>query len=385
MTICRIFGQSLSLTPRRTSTSLFSVSIFKRVDALKVVLANDIRYCCHVVQVNACSQPDDISLNNMTTISDVIRQYNLSASTSKNRHGKERGRRSPWSKRERLAKDSTDCHRSASGLWGTDTSSSCVGGAGYRVLVEQDPLLQDTDIFSIFAVQPGRQDLRRASPARGTTGDRRAAAQSLFSQREGAREYLQQQLPDYMIPSSFIMLGSLPLTPTASLTAMHSAPGSHPRRGFRGPADSRRIQDGVDLDRVVGVERVSRTSNFFELGGDSILGIQLVARANQSGFRLDPRYLFEHPTLEKLALVSSTLSRTIETEPATGPSPLTPIQRWFFEQNMPQPESCCQAIFSDDTQTRDCRRPRTCPASGLRPPRCLAAYVFNARRENGRH
>jgi len=117
-----------------------------------------------------------------------------------------------------------------------------------------------------------------------------------------------------MIPSSFIMLGSLPLTPTASLTAMHSRAGSHPEEVFEAPQTLAEFKMASIWTELLGVERVSRTSNFFELGGDSILGIQLVARANQSGFRLDPRYLFEHPTLEKLALVSSTLSRTIETE-----------------------------------------------------------------------
>ncbi len=85
--------------------------------------------------------------------------------------------------------------------------------------------------------------------------------------------------------------------------------------------------------------------NFFELGGDSILSIQVTARASRAGLRLATRDLFRHQTIAELATVA-TGSRPIaaETGPVTGPVPLTPIQLWFLEQGLPEPQHFNQAV-----------------------------------------
>ena len=85
---------------------------------------------------------------------------------------------------------------------------------------------------------------------------------------------------------------------------------------------------------VLRLERVGIHDNFFELGGDSILSIQIIARANAAGLRLTPRQVFHHQTISGLASVAgSEAAPTSEQGPVTGPVPLTPIQRWFFEQD----------------------------------------------------
>src|SRR5262249_8958634 len=78
--------------------------------------------------------------------------------------------------------------------------------------------------------------------------------------------------------------------------------------------------------------------NFFDLGGDSILSIQVVARANHAGLRLSPRQFFQHQTIASLAAVANT-APAVEAEQGlvTGPLPLTPIQRWVMEGNPPDP------------------------------------------------
>jgi non-ribosomal peptide synthase protein (TIGR01720 family) len=78
--------------------------------------------------------------------------------------------------------------------------------------------------------------------------------------------------------------------------------------------------------------------NFFELGGDSILSIQVVARARQEGLHLTPQQLFQYQTVAELAAVAETTT-DVEAEQGAvrGEVPLTPIQRWFFEQEPSEP------------------------------------------------
>jgi non-ribosomal peptide synthase protein (TIGR01720 family) len=86
--------------------------------------------------------------------------------------------------------------------------------------------------------------------------------------------------------------------------------------------------------------------NFFELGGDSILSIQIIARANQVGLQLTPRHLFKHQTIAELAAVTSTtIPVQVEQGLVTGSVPLTPIQHWFFEQNLPEPHHFNQSVL----------------------------------------
>jgi non-ribosomal peptide synthase protein (TIGR01720 family) len=98
--------------------------------------------------------------------------------------------------------------------------------------------------------------------------------------------------------------------------------------------------------QVLGIEQIGIHDNFLELGGDSILSIQVVAKANQAGLKVSTNQLFEYPTIAELVTVIGT-SSTIqaEQEPVVGAVPLTPIQHWFFEQNFPEPHHWNQAIL----------------------------------------
>ena len=88
------------------------------------------------------------------------------------------------------------------------------------------------------------------------------------------------------------------------------------------------------------VSSVGVHDNFFELGGDSIIAIQVMSRAAQSGIRLVMRDLFQFPTIAELA--TALANRTyrapvVESEEPTGAIDLTPIQEWFFEKQLPDP------------------------------------------------
>uniref|UniRef100_UPI001FC9A200 condensation domain-containing protein n=1 Tax=Amycolatopsis circi TaxID=871959 RepID=UPI001FC9A200 len=89
--------------------------------------------------------------------------------------------------------------------------------------------------------------------------------------------------------------------------------------------------------QVLRVERVGRDDNFFALGGDSILGIQVMSRAAKAGLAVTPKLLFQHPTVGELAGVAAAVdagANGAEQGPVTGALTPTPIQRRFLAQRL---------------------------------------------------
>ena len=152
---------------------------------------------------------------------------------------------------------------------------------------------------------------------------------------------LREKLPEYMVPI-ITVLSSLPLTKNGkvdrdALPAPDLA-SSDPEKGYVAPetAEERLL---VELwSKALGLGRIGVHDNFFELGGDSILSIQIANRAHAAGLRLTPRQIFQNRTIAKLATVVEHIqtARPVD-EVSSGPVPLTPIQHWFFEQDLPDP------------------------------------------------
>jgi amino acid adenylation domain-containing protein/non-ribosomal peptide synthase protein (TIGR01720 family) len=156
------------------------------------------------------------------------------------------------------------------------------------------------------------------------------------------RSFLQKQLPDYMVPSAFVMLDALPLSISGKLDrrALPAPDWTRPELevSFIAPRTPEEQLLANIWAQVLGVERVGVQDNFFELGGDSILSIQIVARAKEAGLCLTPMQLFQHQTIAQLIAVA-TKTPELQTDQGlvTGEVPLTAIQQWFFEQNLPEP------------------------------------------------
>jgi len=167
------------------------------------------------------------------------------------------------------------------------------------------------------------------------------------------RRFLKEKLPEYMVPSAFVTLEALPLTPNGKVDrqALPSPQGTRPELEGAYVAPRTPVEEvlaGIWAE-VLGLEQVGVHDNFFNLGGDSILSIQIIARANQAGLRLSPRDLFQHPTVERMAgavgQVDHGAAVQAEQRVVKGPVPLIPIQRWFFEQNLPEPHHWNQALL----------------------------------------
>ncbi len=151
-----------------------------------------------------------------------------------------------------------------------------------------------------------------------------------------------------MIPAAWRVLAALPLTPSGkvdhrALPAPEFTGGS---AGYVAPdTPAQKALAGIWAE-VLGVDRVGAEDNFFELGGDSIVSIQVVSRARQAGLGLTPRDLFRYPTIAELARAAGSQAGAPAAEQGevTGPAELTPVQRWFFEQDVPAPQYFGQSV-----------------------------------------
>ena len=162
------------------------------------------------------------------------------------------------------------------------------------------------------------------------------------------REYLQQRLPEYMVPAVFVSLPELPLTTSGKVNrrALPAPEWTRTRRFVPPSTEAERVLCGI-WSELLGVKKVGVEDNFFELGGDSILSIQIVARAHQAGLRLTPRHMFAHQTVRELAAVAEVGEQLVRGEQGEvhGAVVLTPIQQWFFEEELNRLEHYNQAVL----------------------------------------
>ncbi|WP_122315227.1 non-ribosomal peptide synthetase, partial [Pseudomonas cichorii] len=118
------------------------------------------------------------------------------------------------------------------------------------------------------------------------------------------RAELLENLADYMVPGAFVLLPAFPLTTNGKLDrkALPAPDASaYARREYEAPQGSVETLLAGLWSELLGVERVSRHDQFFELGGDSLLAVKLIERMRDTGLNVDVRVLFGQPTLSGLA------------------------------------------------------------------------------------
>jgi amino acid adenylation domain-containing protein/non-ribosomal peptide synthase protein (TIGR01720 family) len=97
---------------------------------------------------------------------------------------------------------------------------------------------------------------------------------------------------------------------------------------------------------LLGLKEVRVTDNFFEVGGDSIVSIQVIAQLRERGWRIEPKQIFRHQTIRALAAVAEPVRAVAETgEDHRGPLSLMPMQRLFFELEPPSLHHFNQALL----------------------------------------
>ncbi|MBD2281009.1 non-ribosomal peptide synthetase, partial [Aphanizomenon flos-aquae] len=162
------------------------------------------------------------------------------------------------------------------------------------------------------------------------------------------REFLKQKLPDYMVPSAFVTLETLPLTPNGKIDkkALPTVDDIAPSTVYIAPTTAIEEIFTKIWQELLLKEKVSIQDNFFEIGGDSILSIQVVSRAKNVGIQITPKQIFQNQTIAELARVANTtVSVNAQQGIVTGVAPLTPIQQWLFAQNRPEIHHYNQSVL----------------------------------------
>ena len=151
------------------------------------------------------------------------------------------------------------------------------------------------------------------------------------------RQRLSARLPDYMVPAQIVVLDEFPLTSSGKIDRKAlPAPVYQDVDRYRAPADAvEEILAGI-YAQVLGLERVGVDESFFELGGDSILSMQVVARARAAGVLCRPRDIFVEQTVAGLARVAGVADGAGGVvDEGVGQVAATPIVCWLHSVDGP--------------------------------------------------
>ncbi|MFJ5778938.1 amino acid adenylation domain-containing protein [Streptomyces sp. NPDC093094] len=229
--------------------------------------------------------------------------------------------------------------------WGADGNLEFLGRADGQIKI-RGHRIEPGEIESAFMACPGiaqtavlaREDHRGVKrlvaylvPGTGTDGDTADPGAAVSAARARAAD----TLPDHMVPSAVVVLDRpLPLTPNGKLDS-RALP--EPRWTAMSGADlpatpAETTLAGLFAD-VLGLPSVGVHDSFFELGGDSIVAVQLVNRAREAGLAVSPREVFRLRTVAALARAAAETRDVPAREPAgfdEDAAPVSPLQEGFF-------------------------------------------------------
>jgi thioesterase domain-containing protein/acyl carrier protein len=122
------------------------------------------------------------------------------------------------------------------------------------------------------------------------------------------RRFLQERLPEYMVPAAFVAIAEIPLTPNGKVDrrALPIPDRDRPdlEKAFAAPSNAVELQLTQIWSEVLGIQSIGVSDNFFELGGHSLLAVQLFTQIESKfGIKLPLATLFQAPTIEQLANV----------------------------------------------------------------------------------
>ncbi|MCI3933797.1 non-ribosomal peptide synthetase [Streptomyces sp. AN091965] len=150
------------------------------------------------------------------------------------------------------------------------------------------------------------------------------------------RRFAAGRLPEFMVPSSFVLLDELPLTPNGKLDKAALPEPEVPGGAYQAPRTPEEQALAAAYAEVLGLERVGIDDDFFAVGGDSIRSIQVVSKARVHGIEITPRQVFECRTVAALAVAAATGGPAVPVREemaggGVGWMPLLPIARYITE------------------------------------------------------
>ncbi|WP_426094745.1 amino acid adenylation domain-containing protein [Flavobacterium sp. DSR2-3-3] len=167
--------------------------------------------------------------------------------------------------------------------------------------------------------------------------------------KSSLRHYLQQRLPDYMVPNFFVAMDAIPLTgngkvdrkllPNVEENDLIKTEYVAPR------SEEEKVLASVWSD-ILKYEKIGVKDSFYNLGGDSIKSILIISRLRQLGYTLKIDQILRNPVLEDLARFIVVTTNVIDQKEVEGEAALTPIQRYFFEsETIPNKNYYNQAVI----------------------------------------
>ncbi|MCP4148339.1 MAG: hypothetical protein GY757_11365, partial [bacterium] len=149
------------------------------------------------------------------------------------------------------------------------------------------------------------------------------------------KDFLSRFLPQYMIPSFYIKLEKIPLTPSGKVDVKAlPAPAIKGDSDYEAPSSLMEKALAEVWRQVLNLDdthKLGVNDNFFNLGGDSIKTIQIASRMRKYDLKLEVKDLFTYQTIKQLTPHIKKISRSSHQGTVEGAVPLTPIQQWFFQ------------------------------------------------------
>ncbi len=174
---------------------------------------------------------------------------------------------------------------------------------GFEFAVDQDMAFEQTGLYHVYAISPERK-LAEQSP-NGSAGAT-ASLQKRTLNVSDLRAFLKERVPEYMIPSAFVMLNELPKLPNGKLDrrALPATDAARPelQDTFVAPRNFVEERLAAMWSEILGIARIGVNDNFFELGGHSLLATQIVSRVREEfEIRMPLSTIFEFPTVGGIA------------------------------------------------------------------------------------
>ncbi|MCP4152544.1 MAG: non-ribosomal peptide synthetase, partial [bacterium] len=142
------------------------------------------------------------------------------------------------------------------------------------------------------------------------------------------------ELSDYMIPSYFVQVPKIPLTPHGKIDhrALPDPGEAQQDSGIEYVPPTNEVEEQLTQiwEKVIGRKKIGINEDFFMIGGDSIKSIQIVSRMKTAGFNVKMKDIFSNPSISGLAASVEKTKHLADQSPVTGQAPLTPIQTAYF-------------------------------------------------------
>lgn len=222
---------------------------------------------------------------------------------------------------------------------------------GYRIELSEieRQLLESSDVEKVVVIKVTEPTEKLVAYIVHTNSEICADASKAYECTTKLQSYLRAQLPNYMVPSQFIFIDTVPLTTNGKVDvkALPQASGENLNKQdyVKASNEIEALLSDIWKD-LLSVETVGIDDNYFALGGDSIVSIQIVSRARKQRLHFTVRDIFNNQTIRTLALVVESEARfDAQQDVVSGEMTLLPIQLRFVKSTIPDKHHFNQSVL----------------------------------------